>query len=65
MHGRISDPEVGPIVPGWRWLYSRGPSQSAIGGWGSGFHAVQGGIDPGDNRFRPRFVGVVDVWRDF
>ena len=32
-------------------------------GWG--FHTVEGGIDPGDHRFRPRFVGIVDVWKDF
>ena len=25
------------------------------------FHAVRGGIDPGDCRFRPRFVRVVDM----
>ena len=28
------------------------------------FHAVRRGIDPGGRRFRPRFVGVVDVWKD-
>ena len=26
---------------------------------------VRGGIDPGDNRFRPQFLGVVDVWKYF
>ena len=32
-------------------------------GLGSTF--VRGGIDPGDHRFHPRVVGVVDVWEDF
>ena len=31
--------------------------------WGWGFHTVRGVIDPGGRRFRPRFVGVVDVWK--
>ena len=31
---------------------------------GCGLHTVQGDIDPGDHRFRPRFVGVVNVWND-
>ena len=26
---------------------------------------LRGGIDPGDLRFRPRVVGVVDVWNGF
>ena len=39
---------------GWRWLYER----LRTPGWG--FHT-----DPGDRRIRPRFVGVVDVWKDF
>ena len=29
-----------------------------------GFHTVRGGIDPWANGFRPRFVGVVDMWKD-
>ena len=32
---------------------------------GRGFHTMRGGIDPDDHRSRPRFVGVVDVWKDF
>ena len=27
------------------------------------FHTVLSVIDPGDHRFRPRFVRVVDVWK--
>ena len=33
-----------------------------ISGWG--FHTVWGGIDPGNHRFRPRFIEVIDVWND-
>ena len=40
------------------------PSQSAISQWDWGFHIVCGGVDQGDRRFRPRFVGVVQVWTD-
>ena len=32
-------------------------------GWG--FYTARGGIDPGDLCFRPRAVGVVDLWRYF
>ena len=32
-------------------------------GWG--FYTVGGGIGPGDHRFRPPFVGVVDIWKIF
>ena len=42
-----------------------GPSRSAIGRRGWGFHTVLGSFDPGDHRFRPQVVGVVDVWRNF
>ena len=41
------------------------PSQSATDKWGWGFHTVRNGFDPGDHRFRPQVVGVVDVWKDF
>ena len=37
------------VLPVWRWLY-----ELRIPSWG--FHTVQGGIDQGDHRFRPRFV---------
>ena len=37
------------------------PGQSAISQWRWSFHTVRGGIDPGDNYFRPRGVGVVRV----
>ena len=32
-------------------------------GWG--FHTLRGGIDPGNLRFRPRVVGVVEIWKYF
>ena len=38
---------------------------SATSQWGWGFHTVQGGIDPGNRRFRPRHVGIVGVWKYF
>lgn len=40
------------------------PSQSATSQWGWGFHTILGGIYSGDHRFRPRFVGASDVWKD-
>ena len=41
------------------------PSHPAISQWGWGFYTVRSVIDPEDHRCRPRFVGVVDVWKDF
>ena len=41
------------------------PTSSAIIQWGWGLRAVRGGIDPGDDRCRPRFVRVVDELKDF
>ena len=40
-------------------------SQSATGQLGWGFHTFRGDIDPEDLCFRPRVVGVVDIWKDF
>ena len=31
-------------------------------GWG--LHTVRGGVEQRDRRFRPRFVGVVDIRKD-
>ena len=48
------------------WPHEPQPaSESAITQLGWGFHILPGGIDPGDLRFRPRVVEVVEVWRDF
>ena len=52
--GEIS-PRAGPMSP------SRSPSRSTISQWGWGFHTVEGGIDPGDLRFRPPLL--LDVQR--
>ena len=41
------------------------PSQSAISKWGWSFHTVWGGIDPEGHRFRPSFVVVVNLCKDF
>ena len=30
-----------------------------------GFHIVGDGIDPWGHKFLPRFVGVINVWKDF
>ena len=39
--------------------------QSATSQWGWGFHTLRSGIDPGDPRFRPWVVGVLEIWNDF
>ena len=41
------------------------PSQSAITLWGWGFHTLRGRIRLEDLHFRPRVVGVEEVWNDF
>ena len=56
LYGRISDPGMGRY-PHRMVLALRTP------GWG--FHTVGGGIDQGDHCFCPRFVKVVDLWKDF
>ena len=43
---------------------SMGPSPSSITQWSWGFHTVWGGIAPGDLRFRPGVVLVVEIWND-
>ena len=47
-----------------RWLHE--PLGQSISnqpvGWG--FHTVRGGFDPGELRFRPRVVGVVEILKD-
>ena len=49
--------------PGDGTLFSSGGAGSTNPDWG--FHTVRGGIDPGDHRFRLRFVGVVEVLEGF
>ena len=41
------------------------PSQSAISQSDWDFHSFRGDTDPEDIRFRPRCVGVADVWKEF
>ena len=64
MYGGIFDPGMEPCRPRVALDLLSSPSQLAIGRRGWGFHTMRGGFDPGDHRFRPRVVGVVDVWRD-
>ena len=52
-----------PILAGWRWLHE--PQPISDQSKGLGFHTVRGGIDPGNHRFRPRCVGVVDAVKGF
>ena len=66
-------PRIVEVVDVWKGSYpgmgssprarrnSTSPSHSAISQWCWGFHTVRGGVDPGGHRFRPRFVGVVEV----
>ena len=64
MYAGISDPGMGTCRPRVALALFSSPNQSAIGLRGWGFHTVRGGFDSGDHRFRPRVVGIVDVWRD-
>ena len=64
MYGGICDPGMVKFCPRVTLVLFSCPSQSAISRRGWGFHTVRGGFDPGDHRFRPWVVGVVDVWRD-
>ena len=64
MYARIYNPEMGIFPPRGVLVLCTIPSQSAIDQWGWGFRAVRGGFDPGDHRFCPQIVGVVDVWKD-
>ena len=46
-----------------RWFHKPQPISNQPVGLGF-FHTLRGGIDPGDLRFRPRVVGVVEIFRD-
>ena len=56
MYVRISDPGMASYPP--RVVIAL---RTQVGG----FHAVRGGIHPGEHRFRPRLVGIVGAWKDF
>ena len=45
------------------WLHEPQPISNQLVGWG--FYTAPGGIDPRDLCFRPRVVGVVEIWRNF
>ena len=64
MYGGICDPGMVKFCPRVTLVLFSCPSQSAISRRGWGFHTVRGGFDPGDHRFRPWVVGVVNVWSD-
>ena len=64
MYGRISDPGLRRYPPRGTLALCTSPSQSVIGWWDWDFHIVRGGVDPGNHRFRPQVVGVVEVWKD-
>ena len=46
-----------------RWLHE--PQPMSYRPVGLRFPHRPGGIDPGDLRFRLRFVEVVEIWKDF
>ena len=66
MHLRLRPRVVGVVEPprGALALFTI-PGQSAIVQWDWGFHTVRGGFDPGNNRFLPQIVGVVNILKDF
>ena len=64
MCGRIDDPGMEPYPPRVTLASRTRANPRSARGVGV-FHTMRGGIDPGDHRFRPRFDGVVHVWKDF
>ena len=46
---------MGPYPPRDALALYTNTSQSVTGQWGWGFHAVRGGVDPGEISFRPGF----------
>ena len=52
------------VLSGWRWIYEPQPNSDQPEGLGFP-QSSEWGIDPGGRRFRLRFVGVVDVWKEF
>ena len=64
MYGRLFVPGMGPYHPRVALVPRTPANQQSVSGMGLP-HTVLGGIIPGDHRFRPRCVGVVDVGKDF
>ena len=52
----------GPIPPGLCSLYT--PQLISDRPVGIGVHTVRGGMDPGEIDFRPRVVGIAEIWKD-
>ena len=52
----------GFLVQGWDLVPPRVARALRISSLG--FHAARGVIDPEDHRFRPQFVGIVDIRKD-
>ena len=65
MHGRISEPTMGPYPPRVALALCTGANQPAISQRGQGLHAARGGVDPGEHRFRSQGVGIVEIRRDY
>ena len=73
----IFDPGMGPYPPRERRDLDLGQSATLTARWlhepqlmsdhpvELGFHTLRGAIDPEDLIFRPRVVGVVEIWKDF
>ena len=51
MHGRISEPAMGPYPPRVALAPCMSPNQSAIGQRRWGFYTVRDGVDPGHSLF--------------
>ena len=58
MHGRMSEPAMGPYPPRDALALCTSPNLSAIGQRRWGFHTVRGGVDSGEYRFRSWGVEV-------
>ena len=62
----LAEGQLSPLAA--RWLHEPQPISNHPVRFGvphpAGLHTLRGGIDPGDLRFRPRDVGVVEIWRD-
>ena len=61
---RPAGPRRWPEGQLWPRAGSMSLIQSVTSQWGWGFHILRGGIEL-DLRFRPRVVGVVEIWKDF
>ena len=58
LHERIYEPGMGPYPPLMVLALQTSPSQSETKQRRMGLHAVRGGVDPEDRRYRPRGGGA-------